>query len=191
MGTSASSADSTGTPTEHRVELAVSKIKGLQLPGMQAYHTSVLVDGLEYSFDLTGVTSSKTLRSHENFPLENVDVLHMGFSELSGYDLIFAVTPHFRPGTYDLLQKNCNSFSDCALYFLLGARLEGFSVPDSVGATLERYTRLVYGLTLGGYQANAKAESFDINFALSVLGKVRVQAITKKQTMQDGSVTVR
>ena len=35
-----------------------------------------------------------------------------------------ALREHFARNTYDLLRKNCNTFSDVALAFLLGRRLD-------------------------------------------------------------------
>merc|ERR1719330_658886 len=42
---------------------------------------------------------------------------------------------HFRPGTYDLCQKNCNSWTDAALYFLLQKRLPSeYRFAEQVGS---------------------------------------------------------
>merc|ERR1712187_227734 len=60
-------------------------------------------------------------------------------------------------GTYDLLQKNCNSFSDCALFFLLGKRL------DTKYRSLEKRGKSFPSVMKSmGYEKNDKADGFDV-----------------------------
>ena len=105
----------------NRVELASSKLFGI--PGVaEAYHTSILVDGVEYFFQNgAGVCSGWDLRSHGGKPSER---LTLGYTNRTGAELEAFLAPHFGPCDYSLLQKNCNTFSDVALYFLLRARLD-------------------------------------------------------------------
>ncbi|CAE7677233.1 spin [Symbiodinium pilosum] len=46
-------------------------------------------------------------------------VVYMGLTRISGDDLREQLGRFFKRGSYDLLRKNCNSFTDCALFFLL------------------------------------------------------------------------
>merc|ERR1712032_117988 len=67
--------------------------------------------------------------------------------------------PHFKPGSYDVLKKNCNTCSDCALGYLLGRRL------DAEFSSLERLAQFAesnFGLPglLTGYTPNSKAATF-------------------------------
>ncbi|CAJ1416951.1 unnamed protein product [Effrenium voratum] len=81
------------------------------------------------------------------------------------------LTAYFRPGTYDLLRKNCNSFTSCALHFLLGAMLDPkYSSMESCAVTVSSYIDLV-SLIMPNYQPNPNAEGFcvehvrrDINY---------------------------
>merc|ERR1719150_2743490 len=106
----------------HTVQLAVSPI-GPPLGGQQGYHTSVVVGAREYYFTEQGIETSTGLESHSNFS-NGLEVVNQGASITSGEAMAKALRPHFAPQTYDLLKKNCNTFVDCALFFLLGMRLD-------------------------------------------------------------------
>ncbi|CAE7709956.1 spin [Symbiodinium necroappetens] len=106
----------------YSIELAASKL-GPGFPGFQAYHTSVKVDDLEYSFSGDGIVIGRGLPSHVRMA-DKPQVLYMGLTRISGEDLKEQLGRFFKRGTYDLLRKNCNSFTDCALFFLLDSRLD-------------------------------------------------------------------
>lgn len=166
---SAGVTDDAGAETNggtNRVELAISKL--FTIPGLaSAYHTSVLVNGEEFFFSDSGIFSNRVLTSHQG---EASEVVLMGLSKRTGSQVLEALKPHFRPGTYDLLRKNCNSFSDCALHFLLGKRLPGqYSAMEALGqkASLE----LLQRFTKGAYQPNEAAASFDTDAVISELEK--------------------
>lgn len=148
--------DSEESP-KNKVQLAVSAVFGI--PGVMAYHSSVVLNGEEYFFSSSdcGICTSRNLESHEaNVMLQ---VLNMGFSKYSGVQLMDALSTHFRAGTYDLLSKNCNSFSDCALFFLLEKRLDfKYCMLERLGATNASLISLFTG---GQYSPNPKAASFD------------------------------
>ncbi|CAE8697287.1 unnamed protein product [Polarella glacialis] len=118
------------TQATNKVELAASEIFGV--PGIaRIYHTSVLVNGEEYYFSNGGIFCDRLLSSHRQAPHER---RCLGWSNRAGPQLLNALSSHFRPGSYDLLGKNCNTFSDCALYYLLRIRLERrYSAMDRVG----------------------------------------------------------
>eukprot|EP00438_Fugacium_kawagutii_P025117 Skav230790 [mRNA] locus=scaffold312:36416:37816:+ [translate_table: standard] len=66
-------------------------------------------------------------------------VTKIGYSNASGRDLVAALQQHFergtatwsprkgrlQGGTYDVFYKNCNTFTDAALYFLTKTRMPG------------------------------------------------------------------
>jgi hypothetical protein len=140
----------------NRVELASSEL--FSIPGLAtAYHTSVLVNGEEFFFSDSGIFTDRALTSHQGQPSERVE---LGYSRKTGSQLLRALRPHFRPGTYDLIRKNCNSFSDCAVYYLMRRRLEGkYSALERLGqrASLD----LLQRFTKGMYMPNQAAADYD------------------------------
>mmetsp|Transcript_19401 Transcript_19401/g.42377 ORF Transcript_19401/g.42377 Transcript_19401/m.42377 type:complete len:342 (-) Transcript_19401:75-1100(-) len=158
---------------EHVVELAASVIFEA-VPGVvRAYHTSVLVDGEEYFFSDSGICCDFGLVSHEGVPSERIE---LGRSCYTGLRMYQALDPAFRPGSYDLLRKNCNSFSDCALAFLLRKRL------DWKYMAMERFgqggTSLVSNgtvswLSSGAYAPNPAADGFSADATVKALEEDR------------------
>merc|ERR1712217_103862 len=108
--------------------------------GFTAYHTSIRINGKEYYFDLQGIKVNSTLASHEHTeqaPRRNTQVIPMGKSSLTGHQLTTQIGHFFERQTYDLVQKNCNSFSDAGLFFLLGKRMpSGYRTLDRLGSTM-------------------------------------------------------
>lgn len=107
----------------HHVKLATTEI--IKCGPFSGYHTSVIVDNEEIMFGEGGGIG--------RFPLQNgippthdpdsVVIQSLGKSPFSVDQVLAVLRQHFEPGSYDLLLKNCNSFSDMALYALLGKRL--------------------------------------------------------------------
>lgn len=141
----------------NKVALAVSVLGGI--PGAMAYHSSVVVNGQEFFFNHSGIGTSKNLASHQVMSEQEPQVFDMGLSRYSGPQLMAALSKHFEHGTYDLLNKNCNSFTDCALFFLRKKRL------DPKYCMLERLfavsSPLVTSISRGQYVPNPRAASFD------------------------------
>lgn len=107
--------------------LAATRIFGIA--GLGAFHTSVLLGDMEYFFNQQGIVCSPPLSSHlvghqERPPELRTEVLSIGESVLTGRALARGLDPFFARGTYDLLCKNCNAFTDAALYFLTRKRLD-------------------------------------------------------------------
>lgn len=112
----------------HEVRLAATEI--LKVAGMSGYHTSVLVDDREYFFDCLGIMVAPPLWSHitgqVSQPAEaRTQIIDMGTSACGGKALVQALHPYFQKGSYDIFYKNCNTFTDAALYFLTKSRLPG------------------------------------------------------------------
>jgi hypothetical protein len=106
------------------VQLAATEI--IRMAGVAAYHTSVLVGGREYYFDNKGIATGPTLFSHSlGRPTGlKTEVIRIGRSVHNGCTMSQALSPFFNKGTYDIIHKNCNAFTDAALYFLTGTRLD-------------------------------------------------------------------
>jgi len=138
----------------NKVELAASELELFAVSGFAtAYHTSVLVNGEEFFFSDSGIFNDRALTSHQGNPNERIE---MGMSTRTGAQLLHVLGPFFRAGTYDLVRKNCNSFSDCALHFLLGRRLDSrFSSLDRIGQMASG--EMLQRITKGMYSPNPAA----------------------------------
>mmetsp|Transcript_43776 Transcript_43776/g.103447 ORF Transcript_43776/g.103447 Transcript_43776/m.103447 type:complete len:324 (+) Transcript_43776:115-1086(+) len=159
--------DSGSTVATNKVELAATEL--FKVPGFaSAYHTSIVVNGEEYFFSDSGIISDRNLASHGGAPSEQREV---GYSTRAGWQLYAAMQAHFRPSTYDLVRKNCNSFSDCALHYLLGKRLDRkYSVMERVGQV---NPDLLHSATKGVYAPNPAASSFSVDAVIRAVEKER------------------
>lgn len=145
---------------QNKVQIAVSVLAGI--PGATAYHSSILVNGEEFSFSDAGISTTSDLGSHRNpqTPNSTPQVLDMGMSKYTGSQLTAALERHFLPGTYDMLKKNCNSFTDCALFYLMHKRLDRkYRSLEQIGASNPSLMQMVSN---GQYKPNPKAENFDV-----------------------------
>jgi len=146
----------------HEVELAVSPLANLR--GIAGYHTSVLVAGEEYYFCPSGIRYSPRIVSH---PMNSVQRIFVGLSQTSGAELLDFLEAHFRTGSYDLLRKNCNSFTDCALYFLCEQRLDlRYRTVEKLAWAADDNTGMLQAISSGEYKPNPKAEDFDVQALL-------------------------
>jgi hypothetical protein len=156
----------------NRVELAATELFSITIA--TAYHTSVLVNGEEFFFTDSGIFSDRALNSHHQKPNERVD---LGYSDKTGRQLFHVLQQFFKPGTYDFLKKNCNSFSDCALYYLLGKRLDWrYAALDRLGeANMELCAKAAKGM----YTPNQEAANFSAEEVVLSLGKLREDSSTE------------
>jgi len=162
------------------VELVISPLAGLR--GFAGYHTSVLVAGEEYYFSPSGICCSPKLTSHE--ACVQLQHVHIGLSRMSGVDLLDFLTDYFRPGTYDLLRKNCNSFTDCALFFLCCQRLEPrFRQIERIGRAADEHARLVQVVSRGEYVPNSRAFGFNLE---QVIGEIEAERLGRGDEESDG-----
>jgi len=160
QGDASSSSFGKGRPANNQVQLAVSVLGGV--PGATAYHSSVIVNGHEFFFSDGGIASSGNLMSHKNpqMPDSKPEVIDMGMSPYTGSQMQAALERYFISGTYDLLRKNCNSFSDCALFYLLHKRIDKkYRQMEKLGAS---FSGMVQAGSGGQYQPNPKADDFDV-----------------------------
>jgi len=146
------------------VELAVSPLAGLK--GAAGYHSSILVAAEEYFFSPLGIVYSPVITSHKSNP--EMKLMHMGLSRYSGMDLIELLDQHFAPGHYDLLRKNCNTFSDCALYFLCEQRLDlKFRTLEALGKLADDHSGMIQKISGGEYLPNPCTVDFDVEDIIS------------------------
>lgn len=145
---------------KRRVQLAATPI-GPPLPQMlQSYHTSVIVDDMEFSFSGRGIDQLRGTQSHVPFSGKPT-VIDMGYTKIPRREMVKYLRPHFGPGTYDLLRKNCNSFTDCCLTFLLDRRLdEKYRTMEKIGAVTDQHMAVVRLFTGGGYRPNPRSQDF-------------------------------
>lgn len=108
---------------------------------------------------------------------ESFTTLDLGVAEISLGELVKSLQHYFLPGTYDLLRKNCNSFTDCAMFCLTGGRLdEKYKTLEGIGLAAEKHVSLVSRLTRGQYTPNPKTVSFELNGVISELEQAKEEA---------------
>lgn len=157
----------------------------LEVAGVKAYHTSVVIGRSEYFFDADGIITAPALWSHTGIdgkvppkqePLGTTltEVIDMGITPVSPEAFMRAMSPFFLAGTYDIILKNCNTFSDAALYFLTRTRIQGrFSRLERLIATARPFSTRLLSIALHsiqqeeqqipmGYTTNPLAEHFSI-----------------------------
>jgi len=177
----------TKAPQAHRVQLAATPI-GPNVPGVPlAYHTSVAVDGVEFSFGPDGmVASNSTFQSHYLFINGPAEVVDCGTTTKTGRELRAALQSDFVKGTYDILKKNCNSFSECALFFLTGMRLDTkYRTMEQVGKYADEHLGLIRTVTMGNYAPNPKAASFDVDEIIDRIKSVTDGGHGQQRTMPE------
>jgi len=137
----------------------VSPLAGMK--GAAGYHSSILVAGEEYFFSPMGIIHSPTISSHKQNP--EMKLWQMGITKYSGADLMEFLDQYFPPGHYDLLRKNCNAFSDCALYFLCEQRLDwNFRTLERLGKLADDHAGIIQSISAGEYMPNPRAVGFDV-----------------------------
>ncbi|XP_039784026.1 deubiquitinase DESI2-like isoform X2 [Panicum virgatum] len=89
------------------------------------WHTGVVVYGREYYFG-GGIQEGQPGRTPYGTPIrvEHLGVTHVPREVFE--DFLREIGPRYTPATYNLLNHNCNNFSDEAAQFLAGARLPSY-----------------------------------------------------------------
>eukprot|EP00927_Polykrikos_kofoidii_P054987 TRINITY_DN49303_c0_g1_i1.p1 TRINITY_DN49303_c0_g1~~TRINITY_DN49303_c0_g1_i1.p1 ORF type:complete len:336 (-),score=66.57 TRINITY_DN49303_c0_g1_i1:97-1104(-) len=167
----------------NKVDLAVTVLGGI--PGLMAYHTSVLINGEEFSFSPMGIQRNQGLESHRRQGAEGelmgpqgeaiigglggdkggCKVIELGSCQRSGESALQVLRPYFEPGSYDLVYKNCNTFSDMTLLYLLGQRLD--STYNSIEKFAASNPSLLERVTGGAYVPNPRALDFRLDDVLN------------------------
>eukprot|EP00930_Biecheleria_cincta_P027998 TRINITY_DN19549_c0_g1_i3.p1 TRINITY_DN19549_c0_g1~~TRINITY_DN19549_c0_g1_i3.p1 ORF type:complete len:144 (+),score=29.51 TRINITY_DN19549_c0_g1_i3:206-637(+) len=121
-----------------------------------------------------GITSGPGLISHRHLPDAPPTVTYMGLTSLSGDELLKNLGQLFKKGTYDLLRKNCNSFSDCALFFLLDSRLDpNLRCLEQLGHMTDKRAGIIQKITGGDYRPNKHADGFTVDDSIKYINKIK------------------
>jgi len=178
---------------------------------MQAWHTSIIMGRFEYFFDADGIITAPAFWSHTGIggqkkaeseeqeaseaaaagcPL--TEVIEAGSTPVSPEAFVRSITPHFMPGTYDIIMKNCNTFSFAALYYLTRTRVDGrFSRLERIIATSRPLsTRLLSTVLLMlqkgspsplGYTPNPLADGFSVEDIVATCDAQDARRLGKKR----------
>jgi len=166
-----------GSRAGSKVQVAATEI--VKLAGIAAYHTSLILGSREYYFGHEGLCTAPALWSHQRPPEQEAatptKVMPIGASPYGGMALLQALRPFFLKGSYDVLHKNCNSFTDAALFFLTGQRLDGrynrlerllLAAEPLSTSVIDRLMRAFSsdsGSPGNGYQVNPLAQGFSVD----------------------------
>lgn len=88
------------------------------------YHTSIVIHGREYFFGGSGVESSLPSQAPYGQPIEKRKVGETEIGPDLWHSFLEDCAEDYGVGKYHLLEHNCNTFSDAALQFLLGQRID-------------------------------------------------------------------
>mmetsp|Transcript_8032 Transcript_8032/g.17953 ORF Transcript_8032/g.17953 Transcript_8032/m.17953 type:complete len:194 (-) Transcript_8032:64-645(-) len=148
------------------VHLVVSHFPGAKdwmLAGQSVYHTSIVLGDKEYYFSPMGVQEVPVVelsKPSSHSVMTDTKVCEVGRTKRSGKELKQRLESHFPAGSYDHIAKNCNSFSDCALSFLISRRLPlQLRRMESLG---KDNPTIVAVASNGRYKPNPKAKNFDL-----------------------------
>ena len=97
---------------------------GKQVDGV--WHTGVCVFGKEYYYG-GGICVGKPKKTPYGYPVKELDFGYTTKTEADLKAYIKSINNQFTMNTYNILNHNCNHFTDAALYFLVGKHL-----PDSI-----------------------------------------------------------
>ena len=97
---------------------------GKQVDGV--WHTGVCVFGKEYYYG-GGICVGKHKKTPYGYPVKELDFGYTTKTEADLKAYIKSINNQFTMNTYNILNHNCNHFTDAALYFLVGKHL-----PDSI-----------------------------------------------------------
>jgi len=148
-----------------------------------AYHSSIILGNKEYYFDGGGIQTAPLCQSHmivQGVLLDpHFETQSFGDVVLTGDALKKGLGTFFRPGTYDIIFKNCNAFTDAAVYFLCRQRLHAkysrlerllmATKPASLSLLNGMIKRgqvsqqLTEGAQVWAYEANPLAQGFSVD----------------------------
>jgi thiol-disulfide isomerase/thioredoxin len=109
------------------------------------YHTSIVLDGIEYFFG-QGIQSCAAGSTHHGRPME---VVRMGRTELPielVVEYLDSLRAVYTPESYDLFLHNCNNFSNDFSMFLVGK-----NIPDHITSLPQTVLNTPFGQMLQPY----------------------------------------
>ena len=107
------------------------------------FHTGIVVFDREYFFGGGGVESSLPGRSPYGTPIERLDLGRTEVTHDLWHEFLEECGDAYGVGKYHLLEHNCNTFSNAASNFLLGA-----DIPAEITALPEDFLRTPLGMML-------------------------------------------
>ena len=90
----------------------------LDVPIQGAYHTGVEIAGREYSFSMEGISAGLPKRCPAGVTYHSQ--IEMGRTSKNVHSTITSLRSRFPRGSYDILTKNCNVFSEALCKELVG-----------------------------------------------------------------------
>ena len=93
---------------------------GKQIEGV--WHTGVCVFGKEYFYG-GGICVGEPKKTPYGYPVKEIDFGYTTKTEEDLKNYIKSINSQFTVNTYDVLNHNCNHFTDAALFFLVGKHL--------------------------------------------------------------------
>ena len=93
---------------------------GKQIEGV--WHTGVCVFGKEYFYG-GGICVGEPKKTPYGYPVKEIDFGYTTKTEEDLKNYIKSINNQFTVNTYDVLNHNCNHFTDAALFFLVGKHL--------------------------------------------------------------------
>lgn len=84
------------------------------------YHTGIVAFSREHYFG-GGICASPPASTPYGSPIDTIVLGTTAKSHAAFTAFLADITPRFTAATYDLLENNCNNFTDAAAHFLLGA----------------------------------------------------------------------
>ncbi len=97
---------------------------GKQIEGV--WHTAVCVFGKEYFYG-GGICVGEPKKTPYGYPVKEIDYGYTNKTQEDLKNYLKSINSQFTMNTYNVLNHNCNHFTDAALYFLVGKHL-----PDSI-----------------------------------------------------------
>ena len=97
---------------------------GKQIEGV--WHTAVCVYGKEYFYG-GGICIGEPKKTPYGYPVKEIEFGYTDKTKEEFHSYIQSINSQFTLNTYDVLNHNCNHFTDAALYYLCGKHL-----PDSI-----------------------------------------------------------
>eukprot|EP00928_Gymnodinium_smaydae_P029429 TRINITY_DN22169_c0_g1_i2.p1 TRINITY_DN22169_c0_g1~~TRINITY_DN22169_c0_g1_i2.p1 ORF type:complete len:344 (-),score=16.27 TRINITY_DN22169_c0_g1_i2:92-1060(-) len=125
--------------------------------GGLAYHSSVMVGRDELAFNFAGVWLNCGAVSHG---AQRHHCRSVGFTSQTALQAKYATINRFRPGSYDMLRKNCNSYATVAIAWLTGYEVEPrYRAIEGVGQMVNFSGAL--------FQRNPSADEFSLDRAVA------------------------
>lgn len=104
-------------------KLKSREILGIHIEGI--WHTSVVVFGWEYYFS-SGIRRSPPGTTHFGKPIEVIRCGETAGDQSELEDFLREINEYFTRETYNILENNCNHFSNAVCMQLLGKEIPGY-----------------------------------------------------------------